>query len=271
MVATSLLTGAYEVTVEIGGLAVQVRTTDADFRSMLAQRYAGFLSPEPQAAVEFDVELVAPSRISSDDEVCVRHEAGRWTIRRGDFRAEYDPSSRMGRLCCSANPYALDSLLRIVHTLWLAGEGGFLMHAASAVRNGRGLLFAGISGAGKTTICRLAPADATLLSDEVSCVRRVGEGYRLFGTPFCGELGRSGENTSAPLAAAYLLVHASENRILPVAAAEATGALLRNILFFAEDAALVEKVFQSACEFVSRVPVFRLEFAPSAQVWEMLG
>lgn len=268
--ATSLLTSAYEVTVEIGGLPVRVRTRDADFRSMLKQRYAGFLVVEAQMTVEFDVDLVAPRQMSSDDDVCVGRDAGRWKISRGDFSAEYDPTSRRGRLCCSANPFAMDSLLRIVHTLWLAGEGGFLVHAASAIRNGRGLLFAGMSGAGKTTMCRLAPREVTLLSDEVSCVRRVGDGYRLFGTPFCGELARSGENASALLTGVFLLAHAQENRLVQLPAADAGRALLQNILFFAEDAGLIEKIFHSACELVSRVPVFRLEFAPSPQVWEML-
>ena len=46
---------------------------------------------------------------------------------------------------------------------------------------------------------------------------------------------------------------------------------MRNILFFAEDAALVDNVFQSACEFVERVPVQRLTFAPDSRVWGMIG
>jgi hypothetical protein len=45
------------------------------------------------------------------------------------------------------------------------------VHAASAVRNGRAFVFAGISGTGKTTISRLAPPDVTLLTDEISYVR----------------------------------------------------------------------------------------------------
>lgn len=268
--ATSLLTGAYGVTVEVGGLAVETRTTDADFRGMLERRYAGFLSEAREGAIELEVDLVAPGQISSEEDVRVTREGGQWKIRRGDFDAEFDPGSASGRLRCSANPFAMDALLRIVQTLGLARTGGFLVHAASAIRNGRGLLFAGESGAGKTTMCALAPDEATLLSDEVSCVRRTGEGYRLFGTPFCGELARSGTNTSAPLAAAYVLAHARENRVVELSRAEAVRALLRNILFFAEDAGLVEKVFYAACEFVARVPVLRLEFAPRADVWEML-
>ncbi len=43
---------------------------------------------------------------------------------------------------------------------------------------------------------------------------------------------------------------------------------MRNILFFAEDPALVEKLLASACDFVARVPIRRLTFYPDAKVWE---
>jgi hypothetical protein len=162
-------------------------------------------------------------------------------------------------------------VLRIVHTILLAKEGGFLVHAASAVRNGRAFIFAGVSGAGKTTISRLAPKDATLLTDEISYVRKQEDGsYAAFGTPFTGELAKLGENIQAPIAALYLLKQGPENRIDSVSGIEATRALLSNILFFAEDAGLVRQVFDAACEFTSRVPVYRLTFLPDARVWEMI-
>ena len=154
----------------------------------------------------------------------------------------------------------------------------FLLHSASAIRNGKAFLFAGVSGAGKTTISRLAPADATLLTDEISYVRKLdaseqSEGYVAFGTPFTGELAKLGENTSAPVAALYLLAQGKdpENRIDPVTAADAGRELLANMLFFAEDQELVHWAFQAACDFVDRVPVYRLTFTPDARVWEMIG
>jgi hypothetical protein len=145
------------------------------------------------------------------------------------------------------------------------------LHSASAIRNGKAFLFAGVSGAGKTTISRLAPADATLLTDEISYVRRQDEGYVAFGTPFTGELAKLGENTSAPLAALYLLAQGPENRIEPVAAADAGRGLLANMLFFAKDQEMVHWAFQAACDFVRCVPVYKLTFVPDARVWEMIG
>jgi hypothetical protein len=261
----------HSVVITIGGVPVRVNTTDLDFLEMLQERYAGFVSGEAPPEFDFDVELAAPAFSNPDADVSVTHHSGRWFMERGDFHAEWDPAARRGWIQQSANPYSIDAVLRIVHTLVLAKQGGFLLHSASAIRNGKAFLFAGVSGAGKTTISRLAPADATLLTDEISYVRKQGEGYVAFGTPFTGELAKLGENTSAPVAALYLLAKGPENRIDPVAVADAGRELLANMLFFAEDQQLVYWAFQAACDFVDRVPAYRLTFMPDARVWEMIG
>jgi hypothetical protein len=250
---------------------VRVNTTDPDCLEMLENRYAGFVSGESHAEFDFEVDLTPPASANRDADVSVKHRSGRWFMQRGDFRAEWEPATGKGWIRQSANPYSIDAVLRIVHTLVLARQGGFLLHSASAIRNGKAFLFAGVSGAGKTTISRLAPADATLLTDEISYVRKRNEDYFAFGTPFTGELAKLGENTSAPLAALYLLAQGPENKIEAVGAADAGRELLANMLFFAEDHEMVHWAFQAACDFVHRVPVYRLTFVPDARVWEMIG
>jgi len=257
--------------IAIGGMPVRVHTEDSSFLEMLQSRYSGFLDSEQEAEYDFDVDIVAPGFGDPEADVRVRQHSGRWLLQRGDFRAEWEPASRTGRIWQSANPYSIDAVLRIVHTLVLAKQGGFLLHAASAIRNGKAFLFAGVSGAGKTTISRLAPPDATLLTDEISYVRKVGDGYVAFGTPFTGELAKLGENASAAVEALYLLSQGPENRVEPLTAGEAGRELLANVLFFAEDQEFVHTAFQSACDFVHRVPVRRLTFVPDTRVWEMIG
>lgn len=257
--------------IKIGGMPVRVNTADRDFFDMLLCRYAGFVGDSDRAEMEFDVELIAPGFGDGDAPVQVKHQKGIWSFCRGDFRAEWTPALRSGLIRQTANPYSIDAVMRIVHTLVLAREGGFLMHSASAIRNGKAFLFAGVSGAGKTTISRLAPPDATLLTDEISYVRKSDDGYVAFGTPFTGELAKLGENVSAPISAVYLLAQGPENRIDRISTADAARSLLANILFFAEDPELVQSVFDSAFEFVSRVPVSRLTFIPDSRVWELIG
>jgi len=259
----------HEVAVEIGGLPVLLRTRDASFRDLLKSRYAGFLSSTAKPKFEFNVELISPTA-STDDDVQVHTHAGKWSLRRGDFCSEWDPNAGKGWIRQSANPHSIDSVLRIVHSLILAREGGFLVHAASVIRNNRAFLFSGVSGAGKTTISRLAPSDVILLSDEISYVRRFGEGYRACGTPFAGELARLGENCSAPLSTLFFLEQGPENRIEPISTGESVRRLLRNILFFANDSELVKLVFRSAFDFVTGVAVRRLTFFPDGRVWDLI-
>jgi hypothetical protein len=243
---------------------------DESFRELLALRYAGFVGSPSPPKFEFDVELTAPLADDPDEDVRVQMQDGVWRLRRGDFRAQWDPRAGRGHIRQSANPYSIDSVLRIVHTLILAREGGFLVHSAGAIRNGRAFLFSGVSGAGKTTISRLAPPEVTLLTDEVSYIRRDRDEYRACGTPFAGELARVGENCSAPIGCFFFLKQGPKNKIDPIAKAEAIRRLMRNILFFAEDPDLVMRVFQSACDFVERVPVQELTFVPDSQVWSII-
>jgi len=259
------------LTIEIGEIPVRVHATDPLFLNLLQERYSGFVSSSEHAEIDLDVEIAPPGSGDPDAPVRVSCRGGCWTLQRGDFFAEWEPARRRGWIRQTANPYSIDAVLRIVHTLVLAKEGGFLLHAASAIRNGKAFLFAGVSEAGKTTISRLAPPDVTLLTDEISYVRRQGIGYVAFGTPFTGELAKLGENVSAPIAALYLLAKGDENRIDSMAPGDAARSFLANVLFFAKDEELVQATFHSVFEFISRVPVFRLTFVPDARVWELIG
>lgn len=268
-VVPQAFTERFPATVEIGGIPILLQTGDENFRSLIEDRYAGFVNASAEPACQLEIDLHPPARRPPED-VQVSRSGSVWRIQRGDFRAEFDARSRRGWVSQSPNPYSLDAVLRIIHSLVLAEEGGFLVHAASGVRHGRAFVFAGISGAGKTTMSQLAPPDATLLTDEISYIRRSGSGYDAYGTPFAGELARVGKNLRAPLTALYFLEKGRDNRIVPVSGPRAARALLRNILFFAHDPVLVGRVFEAAIEFVSRVPVAEFVFTPDERAWELV-
>jgi len=260
--------GKHGCVVEIGGIPVALRTESESFRDLLCQRYSGFLSSS-SAEYELDFELTE-SCGSSDADVRVRREGRQWWIERGDFQAQWDPASGRGWVKQNPNPYSLDSVLRILHSLILATRGGFLLHAASAVCDGRAYLFSGVSGAGKTTITRLAPSGINLLTDEISYVRPGAGGYVAYGTPFAGELAKAGENCTATVSGLFFLEKGPSNRIEEISGTDAVRRLMRNILFFAEDRELVEKLLATACDFVAGVPIRRLTFYPDAGVWETI-
>ena len=67
---------------------------------------------------------------------------------------------------------------------------------------------------------------------------------------------------------AFFLEKGPDNRVDDLPSAEAVRRLMRNILFFAEDRELVEKLLATACNFVEKVPVRRLTFYPDSRVWD---
>jgi len=113
------------------------------------------------------------------------------------------------------------------------------------------VLFAGASGAGKTTH---GPAGAgpraTLLTDEVSYVRKLPEGYFCVRNPLCGELKCAGGKRGGTVGVLYLLKHGPVNHIEAVGESVCYRALLESILFFARDPELVKLVFETAADFV---------------------
>ena len=126
----------------------------------------------------------------------------------------------------------MDSVLRIVHTLVLAGQGGFLVHAASAVRNGKAFVFAGVSGAGKTTISRLAPPDAAVLTDEISYVRREGEALSRLRHALRRRAGARGRKCLRAARNIFFAGAGPENKIEPVDKARSGPRALDEYLIF---------------------------------------
>ncbi len=267
-----------ETVVEIGGTPVLLRSRDREVLETISETFPGFITSSPSSTpFELTVEMDSNGQATANQtgsSMVPRFENsdGQWLFERFDFRAEWSLGAGRGHVRHpQSGAYSIGSVLRIFHSIIAARQGGCLFHAASAARNGKAFVFPGISGAGKTTISRLAPPDAVILSDEISYIRPFGAGFRAFGTPFAGDLGKLGENTSAPLAAVYLLAQGPANRIEPLSPRDAVAALMRNILFFANEKQLVERLFETACRIAGCVPVSRLTFVPTPQVWDLIG
>jgi len=104
--------------------------------------------------------------------------------------------------------YPLDQLLFMYA---MAEREGILVHASSVLINGRGYLFAGRSGAGKSTISNCFKlAGYEILNDDRIAIRRIGDRFRVFGTPWPGEADIA-VNNSACLEGIFFIRHGSEN------------------------------------------------------------
>ena len=93
-------------------------------------------------------------------------------------------------------------------------QGGYL-HAGGLILEGKGLLFVGHSGAGKSTVVKLMKHKAEILCDDRIALRRWPEGFRIHGTWSHGEVPDVSPG-SAPLKAVFFLDKTPENRMVPL-------------------------------------------------------
>ena len=285
-------TGGQRMAFEIAGLDVDVVAHDAWMSRACERRYRAFVRAPPRvhelvidavsapppafACVRGDgwspTPTLAVGRAGVTD-LQIEERDGSLFFARGDYFGELDADGRSARITCARHVHSMNSALRVLCAFALARRGGFLVHAASIVRGGRAYLFPGESGAGKTTIARLS-ADAGVLSDEISAVRRVGSAFHCFATPFWGDLGRSREeNASAPLEAVLFPVHADEVKLVPITPAHAATRLLAAIVLFGDSPSLAESVFETACDVTraAKRGAALLHFLPNPSFWSCLG
>ncbi len=162
--------------------------------------------------------------------------------------------------------YAFDSLLRVLLSVQLLRHRGFLLHAATVVRGERAYVFTGRSGAGKSTVAALSPP-GSVLTDEISLLRRRPAGWKAYGTPFWGEYRAAGSDREAGLSGIYVLVQANEDRVERISARDGLRALLSTVLFFSSSRQKTEELLSLLVGFVESVPLYRLYFRRQASFW----
>jgi hypothetical protein len=250
--------------ISIGNIPLCLHISEPNLRQKARERYTRFLRDAADALPVFlNDSNIAPNCAGEDD-----HSESQFTYiwERSSLRLQ----EKNARFHGVRHDYGLDSLIRILLSVLLAPERGFLLHAATVLRDGRAYVFTGKSGAGKSTVASLSPV-GSVLTDEISLLKFVDGSWHAFGTPFWGEFRAEGANIHAPMAGLYVLRQAPEDRAERISAREALRSILPNILFFAHDWALTEKLLRLLAEFTAAVPCCELFFRKDCHFWSVLA
>ena len=169
-------------------------------------------------------------------------------------------------------PPLLHPVDRVLFMGVLAHRSAFIVHSCGWSCNGKSVLFPGVSGAGKTTMCRqlMAAGQGRILSDDRVVLREGPEGFRACGTPWPGDA-KQALNESAPLAALGFIEQAPDHRLTPIPPAEALRRLMEaaSIPWYSSD--LRDLVLPLVERLVSTVPAYRVGFRPDPGVFAVLS
>jgi hypothetical protein len=260
---------------DIGGVVCQVLLPDPAWHAALAARYAPFLSstwPDWRIDVRLDPAL-ADGGIDS-----IEHTGAVTRFQVAAYAGSIDLDNQQAFVSTPNEARAASAIERVLsyvcmqmlprqhHALWL--------HASGVVLDGSGYVFFGPSGAGKTTLARLARDRAEILSDENVIVRCGEDGPQLISTPFWGhstpvELIRRMRRT-VPLRALFALRHTPDFQLHTLSAAEAVVALLLTEKVATERVDSATAWLDTARQLVQQAPVYELSFAPTLEVWSFL-
>jgi hypothetical protein len=179
--------------------------------------------------------------------------------KRGDLYLEDIHPHNSARI--DVPPFALDEILAVE---LVAMRRGLMFHSSGLkTRNGKGLLFAGVSGAGKSTMARLwqDTGKAILLGDERVVVSKRHGQFWLQGTAWHG----SGQATTlgeAPIHDIFILEHADNNQAHALRPAEATALLLARSFLPFWDRDYINNSLEFLNDLCCSLPCYQLGFTP---------
>lgn len=165
-----------------------------------------------------------------------------------------------------SNPvkYPLDQILLMY---FLSQREGALIHAAGIGINGKGYIFPGKSGAGKSTISLQFLGEDTMemLSDDRVIIRKIDGTFRAFGTPWPGE-GGIAANRSIPLYGIFFISHAEKNMIREITPRKAIEKLMpvTSIPWFDKD--VMPRILNFCDDIISNIPAYELFFKPDREI-----
>ncbi len=157
----------------------------------------------------------------------------------------------------------------VVFLARLARGRGVLVHGCGVTYQGRGILFLGTSGSGKTTIAgfwKNLPG-AVVLSDERIVIRKEPGEYRIFGTPWNAG-GGSAAPASAPLESIFILEQAPRTILADISSSSAVAQMMVRAFPAMWDQEGLEFAVRFLAQLSEQVPVRRLQFLPDVSAVE---
>jgi hypothetical protein len=276
--------GPHRVLLALDALQIEVAGLSGELAESLRQRFAtwvGGTQAAPDAlrvrvGIEDIDHFIPPPKGSERARVHLACDGDRVRYLSYQIAGWFEIIGASGVLLLSRQEWeprvrSFENYIRAAVAWRAAGQGGALVHAASAVFNGKGYLFYGESGAGKSTLSA-CNRRGLVLSDDLSLVLpRRGGGLDLIGTPFRGTYeGGPPAAGRFPLCAGFRLIQAATAAVRPVERPRGYAELVGNLPFVAEAFAQRPDLMSGVLAAFSALPMAHLHFTRDDTYWDAI-
>ncbi len=194
--------------------------------------------------------------------------------------AVIEPSCKSGHIYMSKSVFGLPSIKGrqsvppLMHPLdqllmahLLAKRHGVIAHACGVEHKGKGLLFVGVSGAGKSTMAKLWKNEmgSKILNDDRIALRKIGTRFYIYGTPWHGDVNSFSPNR-APLAKIFFLKQSHNNRARKLGALDSASRLFVRSFPAFWDKDGMDSALRFCANASEELPAYELEFLPDKSI-----
>jgi hypothetical protein len=164
--------------------------------------------------------------------------------------------------------FAIDNAAMLVYAFSTADKMTMLFHSSVTVLDGKGYMFLGHSGTGKSTHSKqwhAAFPESWLLNDDNPVVRVLSDGsVRVYGSPWSGKT-PCYKNDSAPVQALVQLAQAPENKMWRLKMTQAYPYILASVSGLKVLPEMMDRLYESIAALLEISPVYKLECLPNPE------
>lgn len=148
----------------------------------------------------------------------------------------------------------------------LLSFNGMMLHASAVAVEGRGYLFSGPCGMGKSTHTKLwqkmlGEEHARVFNDDKPALRRLDNGWVAYGTPWCGKDGIN-LNMRVPIAGICFLKRGERNEIRKLTSTEALPLVLAQTPHRFRKVETLDRMLGLVEQLVREIPIYELTNKP---------
>ncbi len=299
-----------DLAIHIAGIAVKMTFLGQAKRAipLCREYFRGFLRPAEIADAELRVSILKNSNRfspgggkggdSNFEQQLISREVFAWLSRSSGYQNDFpeneatitsscldglllfDPDTAAGRIyLLNEGPECFRPLHRL---LWmylaqvLGERKACFIHSAALVKDGKGYLFLGDSGSGKSSLSRISDG-AVVLSDDSPVLSKENGDYQVFSSPYHQMDPSMGLNEeaiegSARVEGLYFLIKDERLYLEGISRKEAVSMILKRfILFFPYLSGRAKStLFDLVLELCHRLPIHRLHFCLNQDVWGLI-